>query len=69
VITAFQVFVGIASLAIASHVFWRIGQEDGVDERWRRMPGMEVLIVAFVLGGWAAGASLTIIAILSMFSG
>jgi len=69
VISVLQLLVGIVSLAVASYIFWRIGQEDGISPRWRNVPGMEVLIVAVVLGGWAAGGSFVIYAIVKMAAG
>jgi hypothetical protein len=46
---------GIAMIAIASFVFWRIGHED-VIARWRNVPAIDALLVLIVYGGWAGGA-------------
>jgi hypothetical protein len=69
VIVALQLLFGIAAVAVASYVFWRIGRPDGVPSRWRSLPGMEVLVVTIVLGGWAGGGSLIVVAITSIFTG
>jgi hypothetical protein len=67
--------IGIAGLvvaalliAIGSYVYWRIGQPDGLSPRWRKLPGVEALIVLIVLGAWTGGASILIKSVLVMFS-
>ncbi len=60
--------VAVLMIAIGSYVYWRIGQPDGLSPRWRKLPGVEALIVLVVLGGWAGGASVLIKSVLLMFS-
>jgi hypothetical protein len=66
VIVAVELLIGLAAFAVASWVFWRIGKEDGISPRVRNMPGMEVIVVTVVLGGWAGGGSLVIHGLMSM---
>jgi hypothetical protein len=63
-----QILAGILSLGVASYIYWLIGQEHAIGPRWRSFPGMEVLVVSVVLGGWAAGGSLIIHGAVTLFS-
>lgn len=63
------VIVAVFMIAIGSYVYWRIGQPDGVHPRWRKVPGIEALIVLIVLGGWAGGASVLIKSLIAIFFG
>jgi hypothetical protein len=63
-----EVLAGIVLLAFASFIFWRVGQESFISQRWRNSLGMECLLVFVVLGGWAGGASFLIHSIALMFS-
>jgi hypothetical protein len=60
------VIVAALMIAIGSYVYWRIGQPDGLNPRWRKAPGVEALIVLVVLGGWAGGASVLIKSLIVM---
>ena len=59
-------FAGLILFALASYVFWRIGQENGIGPRWRNSAAKISLIVLIVLGGWSGGASLVILSIVAM---
>lgn len=60
------VIVAVLMIAIGSYVYWRIGQPDGVNPRWRKLPGFESLIVLIVLGAWTGGASVLIKSVIAM---
>jgi hypothetical protein len=51
--------IAIAMIAIASFVFWRIGQEGGIG-RWQKVPAIDALIVLIVYGGWVGGAGILV---------
>lgn len=61
------VIVSMLMIAIGSYVYWCVGQPDGVSPRWRKLPGIESLIVLIVLGGWAGGASILIKSVIVIF--
>jgi hypothetical protein len=64
----FELLGGVMLFALASYIFWRIGQENGIGPRWRMLPGLPSLIVFVVLGGWSGGLGMTIHAITGMFA-
>jgi hypothetical protein len=57
---------GVVVFAVASYIFWRIGQENGISPRLRAMPGLPSLAVFVVLGGWSAGIGMVIHSIATM---
>ncbi len=61
-----QLMAGAALLAIASYVFWRLGDDKAISPRLRDSIGFEALVVLVVLGGWSGGASCIVLAIASL---
>ena len=63
-----QLIAGAALLAVASYVFWRLGDDKAISPRLRESIGFEALVVFVVLGGWSGGASCLVLAIASLVS-
>ena len=59
---------GLVLFVLASYVFWRVGQENGIGPRWRDSAVKIALIVLIVLGGWSGGASLVVLSIAVMIA-
>jgi hypothetical protein len=61
-----ELLAGLVAIAVGSYVYWIIGQDHRFSPRWRAMPGVDVLVVGIVLGGWAVGGSLVVHSIAQM---
>ena len=55
-----ELIAGAALFALASYLFWLIGQNNRISPRWRKFPGLPSIMVLLVLGGWSAGLSFVI---------
>jgi hypothetical protein len=64
-----EFIVGAILFALATYVFWRIGDEHAISPRWRNSTAMPSLMVLVVLGGWSGGISLVIRSVLAVVSG
>jgi hypothetical protein len=65
---AIELIIGLLLAAIGTAVFNAIRPAGDKPRRWTQIPGMEMLVVFAVLGGWAIGTSLVVDAVIRMFS-
>jgi len=63
-----ELVAGIAALAVASWIFWYIGNEHALSPRMRNSIVVECTVVLVVLGGWTGGISAIADAAVRMFS-
>jgi hypothetical protein len=67
-VATIELIIGLVLAAGGTAVFHAINPDGEKPRRWTKIPGMEMLVVFAVLGGWAIGASLVIDAAIRMLS-
>jgi hypothetical protein len=65
---ALEFVVGLAWFVLATVLFRIIGPKEGTIPAWTQLPGMHLVIIFAILGGWSIGGAFVVHALAALAS-